>query len=457
MKYKNKLFKIICVGLCCLSIGSISACKNDIQSPDESIGVSESGKEYIEMENGYATKNLEVVESSIKDGALRVDMSKNEGELYIGMDDIQKFNEGDLLAVSLTVYPVQSNREKYSTLNLTYEDGKSFDNAFAVNEWSVSNYETEVHTDGGVKYITLGFDWLKNSTAHIEILSVEKSPLPKILFGGDKLTLLPNTNVGKLQMESFICETDGKLIVVDGGNTGDAKHLYEKILSVHPNKQVNAWFLTHYHSDHITALVELLNNYDITIDKLYYDFPSQEELGDQGDVDNYCIEAVNSAVAKNPNKVVEVVEPKKGDSYNVGNIEVRVLNDACFDKGTNYVNDSSIVYKFVTKGESVLFLGDLGLKGDDYIKDEWFVKEIETCAVVQTAHHGQNGVSDEFYKKCKAMKVCLYCAPYWLYNVDGGSGYGSGTWNTLKTRRLMVELGVLRNYSCASGNDESIL
>ena len=454
----NKLLKTLCCALCCLFIVPAVACSRNSDSTSGSNTASDSEKEQTKMEweEGYSGKDLEFTESDVKDGALRVDMSKNEGQLYIGTEIIQKFSAGDLLAVSLNIYPVKAMKEKFSTLNLTYADGKSFDCAFAVNEWSLTNYEAKVQTDGDTKYITLGFDWLKNQTAHVEMVSVEKSTLPEVLFGGDKLTLLRAKNI---QMEGFTYETDGKLVVIDGGNTVDAKHLYEKITEISPNKKVDMWLISHYHCDHVDALTEILNNdaYNIEIDELYYDFPTKEELGNQGDEDNHCIDDLNNAVKNHPEKVKKVITPKKGDSYNIGNIEVKVLNNACFDAGSNYANDSSICFKFVTKCESILFLGDLGLKGDDYLKDKNFVKEIETCSVVQTAHHGQNGVSDEFYRKCKAMKVCLYCAPYWLYNVDSGAGYGSGTWNTLKTRRLMAQLGVLRNYSSASGEDEIIL
>ena len=458
MKRMNKLFKTLCVALCCILIVPAVACAKSGDSTSGGETTSDSGKEQVKMEweMGYSAKNLEFSKSEIKGGALRVDMSKNEGQLYIGTESIQEFSGGDLLAVSLNVYPVKVKKEKFSTLNLAYENGEIFDCAFAVEEWSMANYEAKVQTDGETKYITLGFDWLRNLTAHVEILSVEKSTLPEVLFDGDKLTLLRAKNV---QMEGFTYETDGKLVVMDGGNTVDAKHLYEKITEISPDKKVDMWLISHYHCDHVDALIEILNNetYDIEIAELYYDFPTKEQLGNQGDEDNHCIDDLNNAVKNHPEKVKKVITPKKGDSYKIGNIEVKVLNNACFDAGSNYSNDSSICFKFVTKGESILFLGDLGLKGDDYLKDKDFVKEIETCSVVQTAHHGQNGVSDEFYRKCKAMKVCLYCAPYWLYNVDSGAGYGSGTWNTLKTRRLMAQLGVLRNYSSASGEDEIIL
>ena len=109
------------------------------------------------------------------------------------------------------------------------------------------------------------------------------------------------------------------------------------------------------------------------------------------------------------------------------------------------------MYKVETPGEDILFLGDLGSIGDEYLKDDWFVSEAESCTVIQLAHHGQNGTTDKFYEMIKEKKVVLYAAKQWIYDNDNGSGFNTATLTTLHMRDLVREWGVLRIYTQASG------
>lgn len=69
---------------------------------------------------------------------------------------------------------------------------------------------------------------------------------------------------------------DGTLVVIDGGWDSDSAHLLDVIRS--KGGHVSGWFITHPHSDHAGALIEILNNPDsqITIDNVYYKFTDQE-------------------------------------------------------------------------------------------------------------------------------------------------------------------------------------
>ncbi len=390
-----------------------------------------------------------------KDG-MRLTFSESCAELAVGVERFRPFPEGSRIAVTLWVFPEETPGKAYSQLELS--DGRrSLDNAFPANIWTLSAFEAKVLRDGERPYFLLKLCGTAALTVRLRLLSVQESPLPERLFAGDRLTMLAQTNPKNGQMECLLYETEGHLIVVDGGEAEDAEHLYRKICECRPDRQVDLWLLTHYHCDHVNALTRILERYDIRIRTLCYRFPTPEELEGNGDGDNYCVAAVNDAVAAHPEKVERVLTPGRGDAYRVGRVTVEVLNDACFTPNDDFCNNSSVVYRFVTCGEKLLVLGDLASKGDDYLHDPEFRKAISECTVIQLAHHGQDGVSDRFYRSCKNIKVCLYCAPDWLYHVDNGGGYGSGIWLTLHTRRLMAELGVLRSYSCASGKDQVLL
>ena len=57
------------------------------------------------------------------------------------------------------------------------------------------------------------------------------------------------------------------------------------------------------------------------------------------------------------------------------------------------------------------------------------------------AHHGQNGVSKEFYDYINPKK-CIWPSPNWLWNNDAGNGYDTGPWQTVRTREWVAALGV---------------
>jgi len=66
----------------------------------------------------------------------------------------------------------------------------------------------------------------------------------------------------------------GKLIVVDGGNRGDASQL-RKFIELHGNR-VSAWFITHPHPDHVDALTAILEESNPPeIDFIYASLPDQ--------------------------------------------------------------------------------------------------------------------------------------------------------------------------------------
>ena len=61
----------------------------------------------------------------------------------------------------------------------------------------------------------------------------------------------------------FVTE-QGKVAVFDGGAEADTHALGEQIMML--GGHVDAWFITHFHSDHVGAVVGVLREYDLTVD-----------------------------------------------------------------------------------------------------------------------------------------------------------------------------------------------
>lgn len=268
-------------------------------------------------------------------------------------------------------------------------------------------------------------------------------------------TLLQVANREHTQMMSYMIKTDtGKVIMIDGGNykrPEDAENLYDIVMQA--GGKVDAWFITHAHSDHIGALVYIFEKYGNAIDiaTIYFDFPDRKWLVKVGGEskkpgDTWCTDEFLKYV-KEFN--INCKKPTKDEIIDLG-VKFEILNEALRDCDKyDDTNDTGICIKAHFKNREVLFLGDIGQAAQDNLIED--AGNRLRCDIVQMAHHGQNGVDIDLYKKVKP-KVCLWPTPDWLWYNDSGDGIGSGFWKTLLTRRWMDELGVCEHYVAKDGD-----
>lgn len=269
------------------------------------------------------------------------------------------------------------------------------------------------------------------------------------LFNGGSLSLLANYD--KRQMLSMVLQNkSGNLVVIDGGWDIDADHLTEVIEQ--KGGHVSAWFITHPHSDHAGALVQILNNpgRKITIDNIYYNLADQSWYDKVEPSRSNLVNNFRAAIATLPADRLHVVH--KGDEIKIGQIKAKVLNDPYLLDVTS-VNNSSVAYKFFLNNVSILVLGDMGPEAGALLLEQTSKEDLKSD-IVQMSHHGQYGVNKDVYSVINP-KIALWPCPLWLWNNDGGSGIGSGDWKTLETRQWMEELGVKLNY-CIKDGDQII-
>ena len=121
------------------------------------------------------------------------------------------------------------------------------------------------------------------------------------------------------QMMGYAIQTDtGKLIMIDGGNIGDAEEVEKYILD--HGGEVEAWFITHIHTDHVGAFTQIIQNPDITIHHVYVSIADKQwyetyEPSRKEDVDSFF-----GAIEKNAIQE-KIEEPQVGQIYPIDNLE----------------------------------------------------------------------------------------------------------------------------------------
>ena len=278
-------------------------------------------------------------------------------------------------------------------------------------------------------------------------------------------TLHMLTETSKFMMAFVIVTEQNNCIVVDGGRPLDMPLLKEYIGGRH----IAAWILTHPHSDHISGFVDEMEKNggaDFDIGRVYYNFPRYAEMlpkADEAPDRNYFIAELDEMLP-----AFEAIEDrfrdkahivKQGESITVDEVRIDFLYTFRDGLYANLMNDASLVFKLTTPRRSVVFLGDLGPDGGDFLFRE--SRHQLKADIVQMAHHGHMNVSMEVYAAI-LPEVCLWCAPDWLYaETEEHAGLGDverltrmkriRMYGTAVTRKWMDILGAKQHYVTKDG------
>ncbi len=291
--------------------------------------------------------------------------------------------------------------------------------------------------------------------------------IPAELDGISTLHQLPcqyyNDEGGEEQNQSYVIMTSGgKIIVIDGGyRISDPEYLlaYLKKISGSDKPNVDAWFITHAHADHVGAFRAIASKYSnqITVEAVYHRLPTATEIdkyfyNDGPDDLKTKVQQVHDACALLKTKSGAVTPMKsctpayKGganSSFQFDDVYIEILmtckevfwfHDNCADEsysGTwdnnNYsfssksypylvscdFNNSSMVFRAHIGGKSILFMGDtchasgiaLAKCHDRYLKDG--TRFNLKSDIVQIAHHGIGKFPKDVYTRIDP-DVCLW-------------------------------------------------
>lgn len=265
--------------------------------------------------------------------------------------------------------------------------------------------------------------------------------------------LMPPTQ--RRQMNAFVITTaDGKLLLLDGGYAADAEYLlsYLRDLTGSEVPHVDAWILTHAHSDHMGAFLEIMERQPeaIAFDSLWFKFPSIQFFAHEGkETDSDAKRILENFYRLLPRYADRVRILTAGDVYDVGEAHLEILYTSNDFLTRNISNNASVVFKLTLGGRTALFTGDCGVEAGEEIL-RYYGEETLHCEICQMAHHGQNGCDRPFYEAVHPQ-ICLWCAPGWLWDNDKGGGFDTHIYKTVKVRRWMEEIGVKTNLVAKDG------
>ena len=240
---------------------------------------------------------------------------------------------------------------------------------------------------------------------------------------------------------SYVFQTKtGKVIVMDGGFPEEAFTLRGFIGAL--GNEVEAWFISHPHDDHMGALWEILKQgtQDLRIKAIYHsritDKVIDAEPTEAGKTRDFY-ERLSSCEAK----VVDLQQP--GQVFDFDGMKLKIVSVAT-QLVTNPYNNNSMIMRVWDKKKSLVFLGDAGIECGDLALKGPFAKDLD-CDYLQMAHHGQNGCSEEFYRSIK-FRACLWPTPMWVWNNDMGKGFDTAHLTTVRTREWMDKIGIKEHH-----------
>ena len=185
----------------------------------------------------------------------------------------------------------------------------------------------------------------------------------------------------------LIRSPQGQNILIDGGPDNQ---LLSSLGQVLPwwERQIDYVIVSHYHDDHFTGLIELLNKYKI-----------KNVLVTAHQPDDFLYQVwTGKLLAKN----IKPTVVKAGDSFVASDgLSWQVI---LADSEHEDYNENSLVIKLSYKDNDFLLMGDLGIEGEERILASGL--DINTD-YLKVGHHGSKYSSSAEFLKAVSPEVCI--------------------------------------------------
>ena len=246
--------------------------------------------------------------------------------------------------------------------------------------------------------------------------------------------------------DSFIITTeDGKVIVIDGGFRFETDYFiqYLKAVTGQRKPKIDAWFLSHPHTDHVEVFYEVAEHRadKVSFDKVLLHYVPYELYASRSQEEGMQMVGAFDRLSKAFPEKVQILQT--GDEFHIGAAKITVLYTA--DTSLIDVNEHSVIFRMDLGGKSAMFTGDAQVGAGNRAVAEWESSGLLKCDICKMAHHGQDGVDRNFYEAV-APEICLWPTPTWVWDNTNGN------LKTPEVRGWMEELGVKENYVAWQGS-----
>ena len=214
---------------------------------------------------------------------------------------------------------------------------------------------------------------------------------------GNNMLTVHYIDVG--QADCALIETDGKYVLIDGGNREDGQ-LVVSYLQEQGVEELEAVICSHAHEDHVGGLPSVLAV-----------FPAKAVYSP---TKTYSSEVYDDFLYYTDQQGLEVTIPEPGDEFIVGQARFTVLGPT---KSYAETNDTSIIVLLEHLNIRFLFTGDMETAAENDMLDYWDGRLNWNVDVLKVGHHGSNTSSGYRF-------VYETDPEYAIISVGEGNSYG---------------------------------
>lgn len=195
--------------------------------------------------------------------------------------------------------------------------------------------------------------------------------------------------------------TDGTLILIDGGLTGNAD-LVRQVIEDNGG-YVHHWIVTHYHEDHCGAFNALYPEYKDKIGTIYITPLTWEEY--EPNINPWDHPETFQLFLEQTEGAENITPLHRGDEFGIGSLNFTVFN--AWDEEVTCsepANNCSLMFKVCGGKTSALFFGDVSFLSP-YILEKYGAEALH-ADYVQAGHHGWQ-VPMEVYEAIKPNEMFI--------------------------------------------------
>ena len=226
------------------------------------------------------------------------------------------------------------------------------------------------------------------------------------------IQLCPDDEASNFGMGYILCLGKGHFIIYDGnGDLGDmAGKIYNYLVENTPDGQtpiVDAWFVSHVHWDHVTALLDFSKKYadKVEVKNFLANFPALHNLyiKERGPNTDFYARWWPEILRRFP--LAQVWKIHTGQRFSIGDVIIEVLlTHEDVYPATMYPNDSSTVTMMYVNGQKIFFSADIEYDAPCKMLHDMYGPHLKSD-YYQVAHHGWNSEALRFYDDVDAPNV----------------------------------------------------